>query len=184
MGLFFSVSEAAVSEAQKKQMSTFLSNFTELSLMEFNADEILNPENPADAIRFGIWHNYRNNYKSRIVPCKDKKCPHGPLTIDPKFVSESIEKYFGAKFKAHQTIDDAYFYDGKLYHFDGADGEATYFARVKEAELNGGVWTAAGELYNADDESDILGEFTAEFKPHKWGGKDTYYLISMRVPAK
>ena len=172
--------------ADLKKMGKFLSNFTELGFFDFDANEFLKSD---EIIRFGVWHNYINNYKSRIKPCTVKDCPHGSLVIDAKYVTETIAKYFGADFKDHRSLkaDDyfykeyLYYYDGKLYHFEGADGEAVYYARVDKAEKKtSGQIVMTGELYNADDKDDILGTFEALAKPHKFGGKDTWAILSMR----
>ena len=170
--------------AELKLMSTFLSNFTEQGFFDFDAKEITNPDSPADMIRFGIRHNYINNYKSRIAPCKIKDCPYGGLVIEGKYVTESIKKYFDYDYKKLASVtesDPPYHYDGKLYHFAGADGEAVYYARVDKAEKKtSGQIVMTGELYNADDKDDILGTFEALAKPHKFGGKDTWAILSLR----
>jgi hypothetical protein len=173
------------SASDMKKMSTFLSNFTELGFMDFDAKELTNEDNPADMVRFGIWHNYVNNYKSRVSQCKIKNCEWGSLVMDGKFVNESVKKYFAYDMKKLPSItesDPPYHYDGKLYHFDGADGEAVYYARVKEASKNdSGQIIMTGELYNADDESDIRGIFEAAAKPYKYGGKNTWAIISLKT---
>jgi hypothetical protein len=178
-------SAADFSKDDLKKMSTFLSNFTELGFTDFDAKEITNEENPADMVRFGIWHNYVNNYKSRISQCKIKNCEWGSLVIDGKYVKESVKKYFGYDMKKLPSItesDSPHYYDGKLYHFEGADGEAVYYARVGEASKNdSGQIIMTGELYNADDESDILGTFVAVAKPYKYDGKNTWAIISLKT---
>ena len=77
---------------QLKLMSTFISNFTEQGFYDFDVrksgdDDALHlggdPSHP-DLIRFGIWHNYINNFKSRIKKCTKKNCDYGSLTIDGK----------------------------------------------------------------------------------------------------
>jgi hypothetical protein len=184
--------EAAYSAADLKLMSTFLSNFTELGFTDFDlktegSDELLHmgaPDAAPDLIRFGVWHNYMNNYKSRISPCKVKDCEWGSLTIDGKHVAESVKKYFGIDFKPVSVTesDPPYYYDGKMYHFEGADGEAVYYARVSEAskEASGNI-RMTGELYNADDESDKPGKFEAVAKPYKYDGKNTWSIVSMKT---
>ena len=164
-----------------KKMSTFLSNFTEVGFMDLDAQTI----EREDLIRFGIWHNYRNNYKSRITQCKVKNCEHGSLVIDGKYVAESIKKYFAIDFKGHGSVmesDPPYYYDGKFYHFGGADGETTYFARVKNVfKDDSGRFKMTGEIYNADDKNDLLGTFEALAKTHKHGGKDTWAILSLKT---
>ena len=119
----------ALSGPVMKKLSTFLSNFTELSYYNFDtfesgAGEVLHlsaPENVGELIHFGIWHNYVNNFKSRI-----KMTPNGKYgaAIDAKFVAESVDRYFGLPLR-HQNVKDADFYfDGRNYQFAPADGEA------------------------------------------------------------
>ena len=175
------------SSADLKKMSTFLSNFTELGFMNFNAKEFTDETNPADMIRFGIWHNYVNNFKSRISKCTKKDCKWGSLVIQGKYVTETIKKFFDVDYKKLASVtesDPPYYFDGKLYHFEGADGEAVYYARVNEAEKNDeGQIVMRGEIYNADDEKDIIATFEAVAKPHKSGGKDTWAIISMETES-
>ena len=180
--------------AELKRMGTFLSNFTELGFLDFDVeksggDETLHlgaPENAADLIRFGIRHNYVNNFKSRIKPCPVKGCKHGSLVMDAKFAAESVRKYFDLDLK-HRSVADAdppFHFDGKLYHFEGADGEATYYAEVKRAVREGGVIRMTGEIYNAEDKNDRPFTFVAAAKPHKWNGKDTWAILSMKTKER
>ncbi len=173
------------SGAELKKMSTFLSNFTELGFMDFDAEVLTNEDDPADMIRFGIWHNYINNYKSRIARCKKKDCEWGSLVIEGKYVTESIKKYFGVDYKKLASVTESdlpFYYDGTYYHFEGADGEAVYYARVDEAVRDSeGRIVMRGEIYNTEDKNDILGKFTALAKPHKFNGKDTWAILRMET---
>ena len=173
------------SAAELKLMSTFLSNFTELGFFDLDAAEFLKSDS---IVHFGVRHNYINNYKSRISSCKVKDCPHGSLVIDAKHVEESIKKYFGVDFKDHKSVkpdypfykEYEYYYDGKLYHFEGADGEAVYYARVDKAVQNSsGQVVMTGVLYNAGDKDDLFAQFEAVAKPYKYGGKDTWAILSL-----
>jgi hypothetical protein len=38
-----------------------------------------------------------------------------------------------------------------------------------------------GELYNADDKDDRPGKFEAAAKPYKYGGKDTWAILSVKT---
>jgi hypothetical protein len=177
------------SAAELKRMSTFLSNFTELDFMDFDieadgSDELLHmgaPDAAPDLIRFGIRHNYINNYKSRIALCKTKNCEYGSLVVDGKHVAESVKKYFDLVLKNQSVLesDPPSYFDGKLYHFEGADGEATYYADVKEVFKDGNVLRMTGELYNIDDKKDRPAAFEATAKPYKFGGKDTWAILSL-----
>lgn len=189
-----SAQAAGFSPAQLKQMSTFLSNFTELGFRDFDvkengSDDMLHlggdPSNP-DLIRFGIWHNYINNYKSRIKKCSSKDCKYGSLVIDGKYVAESVKKYFDINLKnaSVEQSDPPYHFDGKLYHFEGADGEAVYYAEVKQATQEGGLVRMTGDLYNVEDKNDRPCTFVATAKPRKWNGKDTWAILSMKTTQR
>ncbi|MBE6440817.1 MAG: hypothetical protein E7022_00575 [Desulfovibrio desulfuricans] len=189
-----SAQAAGFSPAQLKQMSTFLSNFTELGFRDFDvkkdgSDDMLHlggdPSNP-DLIRFGIWHNYINNYKSRIKKCSSKDCKYGSLVIDGKYVAESVKKYFDINLKnaSVEQSDPPYHFDGKLYHFEGADGEAVYYAEVKQATQEGGLVRMTGDLYNVEDKNDRPCTFVATAKPCKWNGKDSWAILSMKTTQR
>lgn len=167
--------------AELKRMSVFLSNFTELGFWEIDSPAAMGRD---DLVRFGIMHNYINNYKSRIVP---KKSDHGDLTIDGQWAAESVKKYFDLNLKHGSVMesDPPYYYDGKLYHFYGADGEAVYYARVKDVyQLVDGNFRMTGELYNADDNDDVNYPFEAVVKPYKFDGKDTWTIISFHTKTE
>lgn len=173
------------SAADLKRMGTFLSNFTELGFMDFEAGEITNSDAPGDMIRFGVWHNYVNNYSSRITSCRIKNCEWGALTIDGRHVRESVKKYFDHDIEQMPSITDSdppYHYDGQLYHFAGADGEAVYYARVDTAERDdSGRIIMRGEIYNAEDKTDRPGKFEALAKAHNYQGKATWAILSMKT---
>ena len=185
---------AAPDAAALKRMSTFLSNFTEQGFFDFDLEESTgddalhlggDPSSP-DLIRFGIMHNYINNFKSRVKNCAKKDCPHGSLTIEAKFVAESVRKYFGVELRHHSVTDSdpPYHYDGRLYHFEGADGETVYYADVKKAVNEGGAVRMTGDIYNAEDKADRPWTFEALARPYKWKGKDTWAIISMRTKER
>ena len=178
---------------EMKRMSVFLGNFTELGYYELDLEEegdgtlhLGGPDAAPDLIRFGIGHNYINNFKSRVKKCAEKDCEHGSLTIEGKFVQESVKKYFDLELENRSVMDSdpPYFFDGRLYHFEGADGEAVYYAEVKTASREGGVIRMSGELYNAEDRKDRPATFQAVAKPYKWNGKDTWAILSIRSEFK
>ncbi len=169
------------SAAELKKMGIFLSNFTELGFRTFTAKEILNEDKPYDMIYFGVMHNYVNNFKSRIKSNKS-----GMLTISTKYVRESLKKYFGYTLNKYGSVKGTdgmdFILNGPLYEFQGADGEAVYYARVQKASTIGGnVIKMQGYLYNVDDEDDRNGLFTALALPHKYNGKNTWRIVSMEV---
>lgn len=168
-------------------MSLFLSNFTELGFMDTSAEAIADPENYADAVRFGIGHNYLNNRKSRIIANKKGADKNGDMSIEAKFVEESVKKYYGVDLKAATSVEDgepAYILDGKRFHFKGKDQEPEkiYYARVDEVESDGkGRYEATGVVYNVKDKNDVMADFKAVFRDAKWKDKKTYTLVSLEA---
>ncbi len=198
LGVFLSLSGMVVnaqaeqnfSAAELKRMSTFLSNFTELGMRTFTAKEVLDLNNPYEMIHFGIWHNYMNNFNSRIKPAP-MPLENGSLSISDKYVAESLKKYFNYTIKTFPSVKNMsgnpqreyeYLWKNGKYLFEGADGEGVYYARVQKAQvLADGIIQMEGYLYYVEDESDRNGTFVALARPHKFGGKNTWSIISMRV---
>ena len=193
--LVLALAEAAfpASKAELKKMSVFLSNFTEAGFFNFDMKADFDddedeqegepkthlgiPANVTELVRFGIIHNYINNYKSRIRKCTDRKCEAGPLTIEAKFVNESVRKYFGVDLarKDLSPIDEdpsaAFSFDGKLYHFDPDSfrepgNDKVYYADVQGVTKRaGGNLMFAGDIYNSKQITDRPGIFAATVKP-------------------
>ncbi len=174
---------AAPSDKEIKAMGVFLSNFTELGFMDINVEEMSSPDNYPDLIRFGVFHNYINNFKSRIQQNRDNPGDRGDLRIKAGHVEESVQKYFGVKIKADRSVDQSdppFFFKNGYFSFWGADGEAPWYARVKTATSpQTGLWELQGEIYNADDPKEIYGNFNAKIKEAMWGKKQTYVMVSM-----
>ena len=147
---------------EMKRMSIFISNFTEQGLYDFDVEResdgmlwLGGPDAAPDLIRFGIRHNYINNFKSRIKRCSKKNCEYGSFT-----------------------------FDGKLYHFNGEDGEAVYYAEVTSASRNGDEIDMSGEIYNVKDKKDRPATFQAVARPYKWKGKDTWSIVHLETNFK
>ena len=137
--LIFSVG-ASKNDDEIKRMGIFVSNFTELSMYDFDLEEdgdesmlhLGSPEGMEELIRFGIGHNIINN-KKLIQKCTRKKCEYGQSTIKKESVSASVKKYFDLPVE-HQNLfgnaPEAEF-DGKLYHFDKKTGTMTRYITPK-----------------------------------------------------
>lgn len=182
--ILFCGSSFGASQSELKRMSVFISNFVEAGLNNFDVDDISDSE----LIRFGIWHNYINNFKSRIRNCSTKDCPYGSLVIDSKYVDESVKKYFDMRIRRHKTTGrghETMFFDGEYYHFEGADGESIQ-AEVFEAHTRrDGIIVMKGATYHADHED--LGydnNFTAEARPYKYNGKNTWRILSIKMEER
>jgi len=178
---------------EMKRMSIFISNFTEQGLYDFDVEResdgmlwLGGADAAPDLIRFGIRHNYINNFKSRIKRCSKKNCEYGSFTLDGKFVQESVKKYFDLDLKNQSVMesDPSYYFDGKLYHFNGEDGEAVYYAEVTSASRNGDEIDMSGEIYNVKDKKDRPATFQAVARPCKWKGKDTWSIVRLKTDFK
>ena len=176
----FSGAAFGASPSELKRMSTFLSNFTELWMMNFHVDDLSDGE----LAHFGIWHNYMNNYRTRVKDCPNENCPYGSLVIDKTYVAESVRKFFNREIRHQSVPDESYkegHYDGKkYYHFEGADGEHRFYARVYEAEKRGNIIIMRGETYEPEHGSEGS-TFTARAKPYKYNGKNTWAILSLEV---
>ena len=174
---FIATAAFGASSAELKKMSVFVSNFTEIGMYNFDVDDI----SDAELARFGIWHNWHNNFKSRIQRCPNKNCPYGSYVIDKKFVAESVKKYFDIDIE-HQSAPDNYgHYDGKkYYHFEGATGEAVQ-ARVYNAEKEDGFIIMTGKTYWPDNDEIEGRTFTAIAEPYKYNGKNTWVIVSLET---
>ena len=193
-------SALGASSQEMKRLSVFLSNFTEAGLFNFDIratpdDEegILHlglPGNVTELARFGIVHNLINNYKSRIKKCRDKNCESGSLTIEKKFVAESVRKYFGLDldtFDLDAIADDVtaeFSYDGRLFHFDADSfrepgNNAVYYAEVQDIDDGGRYTAVSGYVYDTKKTTKLRGNFSAMVIPSKWQGKDSWLIIRM-----
>ena len=166
------------SPSEKARMGTFISNFTEAGMYDIDIDTISMEE----LAHFGVRHNYINNFKSRIKRCPKKNCPYGDLIIDKKYVAESVKKYFDLDIRHTSTENESLgHYDGRYYHFDGADGEMNQQARVFEAQRRGTLIIMKGETYYPDMDDSEGFTFTARAKPYVYGGKNTWSIITLHV---
>ncbi len=163
------------SAATMKKMSVFLSNFTEIGMRNFDTATMTNSE----FIYFGVWHNFINNFKSRIKMASEP----GMVYISESFVRESIKKYFNYDLTDlnYSKNNEITWKDGN-YYFMGADGEAIYYAMVDMAKDSGEeLILMTGYLYNSNDKKDVIGNFEAYAKNHTFGGKKTWSIVSFKI---
>ena len=158
-----------------RRMSDFITAFIEVDYYNFDSRTITMDE----LLNFGIWHNYMNNFNL----IKHERNGSYDSAISAKDVEAAVRKYFAIPVK-HQNIN----YEGSVrpyrngkYYFNAADGVPSR-AEVQEAVKKGNVITMRGKIIfnNTDDEDEILGEFVATAKPHKWKGKNTWAILSLK----
>lgn len=191
--VFCCAASAVDQTPEMKKMSVFISNFTEAGFFNFDLEDgdndgealseyeepkthLGNPANITELVKFGIIHNLINNYNSRIKKCKDKNCESGNLTIDKKFVFESVKKYFGLDISRKdlsviaEDPSAVFSYDGKLFHFDADSfrepgNDKIYFADVQGVTKRGKNLLIAGDIYNSKKITDRPGMFAATVRP-------------------
>ena len=201
----FAGSAPGASKEELQRLSTFMSSFTEAGLFNFDIrsefDEGENyradgnnlhlgmPENADELIRFGIVNNLNHN-NTRIKKCRDPRCESGALTIEKRFVADTVRRFFGLLLtdKDFDSISDnpsvAFAYDGELFHFD-ADSfkepglNTVYYAEVLDVDV-GRYISLAGEIYNSQRPSLRPGTFSA-FVRRGGGG---WQIISMSTRWK
>lgn len=171
-------------------MGDFLTPFVRRSLENFDVkadgdDDLLhlgNPDNVYHLISFGIDYNVYYNY-SLIKFCEDPDCKlNGFMTIDGKYVKETVKKFFDIDIE-NQTVTDEDMgitieYDGKVYHFDGDVEGEDYSTVVEKATRNGKIITMLGTFYSYNKP---FRKFAATAKNHKYKGKNTFAILSLKV---
>ncbi len=197
------VNAFALTDSEKKRMSSFVSAFTETGFFNFDledkepdADEVLseyeepithlgNPANLTELIRFGIFHNLIHG-QDNLKQCRDKNCESGALTLDKKIVFDTVKKYFGLDISRKdlsiiaEDPSAAFSYDGKLFHFDEESfkepgNDTVYFADVQGVTKRGEYLMFAGDIYDSKKITNRPGMFAAIVKPVK----NSWVIISM-----
>ena len=170
---------AGFSPSQMKDMSVFLSNFTELGHTDFKRADIINAKNPGRMIQFGIWHNYLNN-RSAVRQCY--QCQWGDMTVDASYIQRTLKRYFDYELKHFPEVEQAgypYHFDGRRYHFSLIDKTGpSLYARVTQArQSEDGNVTMSGYLYKPGNSQAAVGKFKALARPHLWNRKKTWTII-------
>jgi len=132
--------EVKLSQSDKKLMNTFFSNFSEVSMEPFTRESLTD----TNMIRFGVFHNYRNNEIFFVKTGKDNL-----LKIKANYIDESVKKFFGKSITKHQSIGDIEYKNG-WYYITESSGEAFIFSQVVKLSDNGNkMFTAIVNIYSA-----------------------------------
>ncbi len=152
-----------------KKMSTFISNFTETFMWNFNIQQI----RPAELIDFGVAHTFIK-YEGRRTTQKGNNG-----YINGKWVKDAIKKYFDYNMKKLVSTKE-YRYDGKNYIYAMGGGEGRNYARVTKAKvISKNVIEMKGYIYNAESDERTGQTFVALAKPHTFNGVKTWSIISL-----
>ncbi len=126
--------------AEKKQLNTFFSNFSEAFVEPFEKDAL----SDAALIQFCITHNYINNYSFFV-----KAGGEYQMKIKASYINSSAVKFFGRKVVKHQSVGSIEYKNGWYYTTD-ASGEAFSFSQIATLYDNGNnIYTATVNVYTA-----------------------------------
>jgi hypothetical protein len=173
--------EIKMTAAQKKQLDTFFSNFSETALGSFKQNSL----SQGALLNFALDHIYKNDYKS-IKHSKDGNT----ALISAALVDQVTEKYFGQKLQKHEKVE---------YSVPEASGEAYVFSQISRLQgIGQDRFQAEGVIYQtgsgdtpdphgtpaawkkAGEEVQQIGKFSALIKKEKTG-KERYILLEYQV---
>ena len=165
-------------DATRKKMSVFISNFTELDMLEIDTTAWLKYD---DLVYFGAMHNYLNN------PGIVKKTKDGRVSVDGNSVFRAVGKYFslgdaldgGPDYMSAKYNGITFEYKGGSYIFKTPAKRVIYYADVKEAYKFDGLVLMKGEIYEKANSKNVKGPFYAWTAPRNFEGQDTWALIAI-----
>ncbi len=95
--------------------------------------------------------------------------------MDAADVGRVYLRYLGGKPAQSVNCEEYAYFDGRRYHFEGADGEAACYARVRSSRrLPGGEVEMRGDIYNAEDPSLVPGQGDERGRDHAWNKKPAW----------
>jgi len=131
-----------LSPAETRSLNTFFSNFSEVLLEPFAAQEV----SDSLLIAFALGHNQRNNPQRFVAGTEE-----GTLRIQAPLLDETTRRFFGRAIRTHQALParDIQFRDGWYQIFEGS-GEVFFFSRIDRLEaLGNDLFTAHVRVYSA-----------------------------------
>jgi len=151
-----------LSEADRKELNTFFSNFSEVLMKPFNLDKLTD----ALMIHFAVYHNEINYFKL-FQPAGNNR-----FKISEYDINQTTEIFFGRKVGTHQSTNEIIYSQG-FYTIVPADGEAYYFSQIDDLFLiEGNNYYAMVKIYVAG--SGWTGDPHA--KPAAWDTDDVPQL--------
>jgi len=180
-----------MTNAQKKEINIFLSNFSEAHYGTYYSDET------SDKISFAYTHNLINNKNFNEV----YDGTHYGISAD--LVDSTLKRFFGKTVSHNSTADGEWIYRDGTFLRPAADGEsyAYYSIATNMRKLNNGTYEVEFNVYfnsqnphdyvsskcytysvsQAESNSDYCYSGTAVVKSKVHNGSDTYELISYVV---
>ncbi|MDF1548149.1 MAG: hypothetical protein P1P88_10035 [Bacteroidales bacterium] len=159
--------ELKLSEVEKNELNSFFTEFSEIYLPTFKKDNV--PDSAL--IIFGIYYNYRHNYKVFT------QTNQAYARIPEKMVSDKASEFFGIKIRKHQAFNGIE-YNKNNYIVQIGDGEAYRFSQVRQLFDNGnGLLTAVIEIFNGS--SGFTGDINGN--PKTWKSSENSDDIPLSV---
>jgi hypothetical protein len=144
-----------LSPDEKAEFNRFFTDFSEIYTEPFASEGL----NDIIMIRFGVYHNYRNNYDAF-----EQDSTGMMARINEKLVDETVSQFFGSHISKHQATNEIT-YENKMYGIQNADGEAYRFSRLDSLfDTGDDVYTAYVSVYVAS--SGWTGDINAS--PESW----------------
>jgi len=136
------VKEVKLTPAEKKQLNTFFSNFSEVFFEPFTKDKI----SDSKLIEFSVIHNYKNNEKRFVKGGKEYQ-----VKIKASYIDETVMKFFGKKITKHQSVEDTgiEYKDGWYYTTDASGEEFDFSQIVSLADNGNNLFTATVNVFSA-----------------------------------
>jgi tetratricopeptide (TPR) repeat protein len=158
-----------MTKAEHKTLHTFFSNFSEVGMGAFDANDYSDDQ----LISFAIWHTYRNSHN--LITPANREYYSGKITSER--VSSVVERYFGirVRHKSIGYIDNpnfwnygqyTYLYEDGYYYFRDAygEGEPLRWAQVTRLiDNHNGTYTAYFDEYASHTPPDNLYEDIADW---------------------
>jgi len=162
---------ANMSKAERTALNTFFSNFSEVCLDEFDADNY----SVNILVDFALWHNYRNSFR------RFSSADNGYLKLSDSHVEQAIYRYFGISNIDHTSYSsDWNYYRNGSYYLMGAEGDPLYWSQVTYFTDNGdGTFTAQYDVYASHEPPENLYDDITDWRLngiHIVGKDDPYDL--------
>lgn len=181
--------EVSLNGEKQKKMNTFLSNFSETRLYNYDKNYI----NQEDMISFAFEHNSINANKNVFME-------NGQMGISAEKVNSTLDKYMGIKIPLQGAGD--WSYNNGFFYTGIADGECcdyfsvatkminngdgtytvnfnTYYAEFESQEVTKSHYTYTNDTARNDPSCEFVKSGTAIVKDKVYNNKNTWELIRL-----
>jgi len=147
-------SPTKLSQKEKKQLSTFMSNFSEVSLPTFDQKH---PLSQTQLLKFAIAHKQYQEWMALLQPGHKFVGPGQTQVLTKEYVVGITKRYFGVTLDWAKLPQDLVSKKTLTIHYGGERIEATYWTVAKSLTKVGDLYRFTGQLWvsgSGDDESE------------------------------